>query len=210
MERSLGNLDWITIILVSCFCLLAILKMIHPKRFNEFIVLPMSNKYFFVQGKNDELIHPFNIILFIIQVSNVSLFIFLIINFIQDIHFIFYVYIVLFYAVFMIVKMLLEKIVGTLFSIEALINNYLYHKLTYLNLFSLLLFIVNIIFFYLIEPTKSTLIIIGISFFALNLSYIIYSYRKYRSLIFGNFFYFILYLCALEISPLLLLYKVIE
>jgi len=172
-------------------------------------MLPVSYKYFLVQGKNDELNHIFNIILFVIQVASVSLFIFSIIRITKGVHSIFFVYIALFYSVFMLVKMLLEKIVGTLFSIDALINNYLYHKLTYLNLFSILLFIANIIFFYLVEPSKSTLIIIGIGFFALNLCYIIYSYRKYRSLILGNFFYFILYLCALEISPLLLLYKVI-
>jgi hypothetical protein len=204
------NLDWVTIILVSCFCLMAIVKLFHPKRFDEFILLPISNKYFLVQGKNDMLTHPFNVILSVIHIASVSLFIFSIIKTTEDVAPIFYVYIVLFYSVFMIVKMLLEKIVGTLFSIEALINNYLYHKLTYLNLFSILLFIANIFFFYLIEPAKSIMIIIGVGFFALNLAYIIYSYRKYRSLIFGNFFYFILYLCALEISPLLLLYKVIE
>jgi hypothetical protein len=210
LERSIENLEWITIILVSCFCLLAILKVVHPKRFGEFILLPMSNKYFLVQGKNDLLTHPFNVILFIIQIANVSLLIYLIVKPPENNSFIFYVYIVLFYSVFMIVKMLLEKIVGTLFSIETLINKYLYHKLTYLNLFSLLLFILNIFIFYLIEPSKSIIIIIGLSFFVLNLIYIIYSYKKYRSLIFGNFFYFILYLCALEISPLLLLYTVIE
>ncbi len=209
LERSLENFDWITIILVTCFCLLAIIKLAHPKRFGEFIMLPVSNKYFLVQGKNDELSHPFNVVLFIIQVTSISLFIFSVIQFTHDVEPIFFINIVLFYSVFMIVKMLLEKIVGVLFSIEALINNYLYHKLTFLNLFSILLFIVNILIFYLFEPSKSTLITIGVCYFLLNLGYIFYSYIKHRSLIFGNFFYFILYLCALEISPLLLLYKVI-
>ena len=139
LERSMENLDWITIILVSCFCLLALVKVIHPKRFGEFIMLPVSNKYYLVQGKNDMLSHPFNIILFIIQILSISLFIYLIIDITEDVSPIFFVYIVLFYSVFMIIKMLLEKIVGTLFSIEDLINNYLYHKLTYLNLFCLLL-----------------------------------------------------------------------
>ncbi|MDC3229281.1 DUF4271 domain-containing protein [Flavobacteriaceae bacterium] len=35
------------------------------------------------------------------------------------------------------------------------------------------------------------------------------NYKNYRSLIFSNFFYFLLYICALEISPYLILYKVI-
>jgi hypothetical protein len=172
-------------------------------------MLPMSNKYFLVQGKNENLNHPFNLLLFLIQISNVSLFIFFIVDHTKDITSIFYVYIVLFYTVFMVVKMLLEKIVGTLFSMESLINKYLYFRLTYLNLFTILLFTLNVLFFYLIEPSKSALIIVGVSYFILNLGYIINSYGKHRSLIFDNFFYFILYLCALEISPLLLLYKVI-
>ena len=183
--------------------------MIYPKRFDEFIIIPGSNKYFLVKGKNDELNHPFNILLLIVQIVVFSLFIYLFFEERTNSDPFLFIQIVLVYSVFIIVKMLFEKIVGALFSIEKLINNYLYHKLTYLNLFSLLLFIVNVLFFYLLVPSKIALISIGAGLLVLNLLFILYSVRSYRTLIIDNFFYFILYLCALEISPLLLLYKLI-
>ena len=207
MERSWENLDWITVLLVSCFFLLAFIRFVYSKRFDEFINLPFSDKYFLVQGKNDALNHPFNVLLFLIQVVVISLFIYLFLYKRPDHDPLLFVKIVLIYTVFLLVKMLIEKMVGALFSIEPLINNYLYHKLTYLNLFSLVLFLANILFFYMAEFTKTAIISIGLGVLILNIIFIFYSYRSHRSLIIGNFFYFILYLCTLEISPLVLLYK---
>jgi hypothetical protein len=111
------------------------------------------------------------------------------------------------YSVFVLIKFSLEKIVANIFSMDALINNYLYQKLSYRNFLGILFFAGNLFFLYVYPPTATGLIIFGGCLLALNAIALLYSYKKNGKLILGNFFYFILYLCALEISPYIILYK---
>jgi hypothetical protein len=211
LERHIESLDWITIILVGCFLLYAFSKALYPKRFQEFLLLPITNKYFLLQGKNDSLIHPFNILLFITQVFLVSLLIYLIINVLDpskvQTNSWLYVQICTGYVVFYAVKFSFEKIIGAVFGIEKLINNYLYQKLSYRNLISIFIFIGNLVFFYVYTPSQLSIFVFMAIIVGVNAISLFSSYKSQRNLILRYFFYFILYLCALEISPYLLLYK---
>jgi hypothetical protein len=109
--------------------------------------------------------------------------------------------------IFIIVKTSIEKMIGAVFSIKNVIDQYIYEKLTYRNFISLLLIIANLIFYFSVKPDLNTLLIFTGILFLINILFLFYSYKNYRSLIFSNFFYFLLYLCALEISPYLILYK---
>ena len=209
VERSLESLDWITIILVGSFVLLAITKLIYPKRFDEFIILPLTNKYFLVQGKSDNIIHPFNVLLFLFQIISVSLFIYLFFSEDAKMNSWLYLQICTVYTVFILVKLTIEKIIGTVFSLESVINRYLYQKLSYRNLLSLFIFIGNLIFFFIIKPNFNTLLYFAGSILLFNSIALFYNYKSNRNFIYSNFFYFILYLCALEISPYVILYKVL-
>ncbi len=209
-ERSIDYLDWITLFLLGCFVLLAIVKFLYPKRFEEFIELPINNKYFLVQGKSDEIQDPFNILLFVIQVVSVSLFIYLFFSEESKKNPWLFLQICTGYTVFVLVKSIIEKIIGNIFSIESIINGYLYQKLSYRNLLSLVVFIGNIVFFYLVKPNILTLLVFTAIIVLINIISLLYCYKNYRSLILSNFFYFILYLCALEISPYIVLYKALN
>ncbi|MCH2490351.1 MAG: DUF4271 domain-containing protein [Flavobacteriales bacterium] len=212
MERHIESVDWITISLVGILIIYALAKYAYPKRFQEFIFLPVTNKYFLIQGKNDAIQHPFNILLFINQVLCVSLFIYVLFktlrpDYTSENDWLF-VQIVSGYVVFVFAKFCVEKILGAMFSIDSLINRYLYQKLSYRNLLSVVLFIGNILFYYLIQPTGAALLLFVGIVILLNAIALLYSYKTNGNLIIGNFFYFILYLCALEISPYIILYKV--
>ncbi|MBZ0327566.1 MAG: DUF4271 domain-containing protein [Altibacter sp.] len=211
LERHTESLDWVTLLLVGCFVLFTFARQRYPKRFQEFIMLPITNKYFLVQGRNDEIQHPFNILLFVAQVISVSLFIFLFFklnapDMLENNPWLF-VQICTGYMVFVHIKFVLEKIIGAIFSMDQLINSYLYQKLSYRNLLSMIFFIGNLLFFYVVQPTQSVLFIFALSVLLLNGIALFYSYKTNGNLILGNFFYFILYLCALEISPYIILYK---
>ena len=206
-NRIIESVDWVTLIMVGCIVVIAILKVIYPKRFEDFIRLPVSNNYFLAKGKSEELRHPFSILLFLIQLISISLFAYLfflekgkatVLLFFQILSAVF---------IFIIVKISIEKIIGTIFSIENVIDQYIYEKLTYRNFISLLLVIANLIFYFSVKPDLNTLLIFTGILFLINILFLFYSYKNYRSLIFSNFFYFLLYLCALEISPYLILYK---
>ena len=206
-NRIIESLDWVTLIIVGCIIVIAILKVIYPKRFLDFIRLPISNNYFLAKGKTEELRHPFSILFFLIQLISISLFAYLfflekgkatVLLFFQILSAVF---------IFIIIKISIEKIIGTIFSIENVIDQYIYEKLTYRNFISLLLVIANLIFYFSVKPDLNTLLIFTGILFLANILILFYSYKKYRSLIFSNFFYFLLYICALEISPYLILYK---
>ncbi|NND87837.1 MAG: DUF4271 domain-containing protein [Flavobacteriaceae bacterium] len=210
-ERLIVSNDWITLLLVGCVILYAVAKLFYPKRFQEFVQLPITNKYFLVQGRNEQIPHPFNILLFVSQLLNVSLFIYLFFERFQpeatSQNPYLFIQILTVISVFVLMKFFIEKIISSVFAIDDVIHSYLYHKLTYRNLISLLFFMVNILLVYTLEPTKGWFLLFVVIVVAANLIALFYSYKTYANVIFGNFFYFILYLCTLEISPYILLYK---
>ena len=206
-NRIIESLDWVTLIMVGCILIIAILKVIYPKRFNDFIRLPVSNNYFLAKGKSEELRHPFSILLFIIQLISISLFINLFFLEKGKANVLLFLQILFVVFVFIIVKTSIEKMIGAIFSIEKLIDHYIYEKLSYRNFLSLLLIIANLIFYVSIKPDLNILLILTGILFLGNMLILSYSYKNYRSLIFSNLFYFLLYICALEISPYLILYK---
>jgi len=193
--------------MVGCILIIAILKVIYPKRFNDFIRLPVSNNYFLAKGKSEELRHPFSILLFVIQLISISLFVNLFFLEKGKANVLLFLQILFVVFVFIIVKTSIEKMIGAIFSIEKLIDHYIYEKLSYRNFLSLLLIITNLIFYFSIKPDLNILLILTGILFLVNMLILSFSYKNYRSLIFNNLFYFLLYICALEISPYIILYN---
>lgn len=209
IDRTIESLDWITFILTGCIVLITILKVVYPKRFDDFIKLPISNNYFLTKGKFEELKHPFSVLFFLIQVLTLSLFIYLFILEKGKFGAMIFIKIVLASFSFILIKTGIEKLIGSIFDIETIINKYIFTKLSYRNFISLSLIALNFIFYFSIEPNIELLFIFGGFIILLNLIILFINYKNYRSLIFSNFFYFLLYICALEISPYLILYKVL-
>ena len=104
-------------------------------------------------------------------------------------------------GLFIFLKYLLEKFIGWLFEFKRISNNYLNSKLFYFNALGIpLLFLNMLIVFsenYNEELVYFSLIVI--------LLYLIISHFSvffaFKNLIYKNWFYFILYLCTLEIIP---------
>lgn len=112
------------------------------------------------------------------------------------------------YNVFVGGKYLIEKILANLFAIEKIFDNYLFYKLSFKNLIALLFLPIVILFFYGMQPSALIAIIATGLFLLLNFFALISYYKKNQNLVLGYWFYFILYLCTLEIAPYFILYKV--
>lgn len=209
IHRTIESLDWITFILVGCVILVTVLRVVYPKRFDDFIKLPISNNYFLTKGKFEELKHPFSVLFFLIQVLTLSLFIFLFFLVKGGLSATIFIKITLASFTFILMKTCIEKLIGSIFDIETIINKYIFTKLSYRNFISLFLIVLNFIFYFSVKPTMLLLFMFSGLIIVLNLFILFINYKNYRSLIFSNFFYFLLYICALEISPYLILYKVI-
>ena len=212
IERQADSTDWITLILVGCIVLLAIIKMIYPQRFGEFMTLLTSSKFMMFKGKENHAFHPFNISMFLVNVGAVSLFLLILLNFFFDITedtstIIIYIRIATAYASFVLLKLGIEKIIANIFELDEKIDYYLFRKLGYRNFISLFVLLAVILLTYSFTPTRSILYVILGFIIASNAVSLIVIYRQNQSIISTNLFYFILYLCALEIAPYVILYK---
>jgi hypothetical protein len=108
-----------------------------------------------------------------------------------------------------LIKILLERLIGSLFEIDALIDSYLFQKTTYKNYTGFVLLPINILLIYTLSPSKSMIYVILGLIFSINLIGFITSFKNHQKVLLNSLFYFILYLCALEIGPYLILYRLI-
>jgi len=214
--RAIENWDWVTLILVAMFMVLAVTRYLYPRRFMEFLYLPLSDKYFKLQGKGYEIKHPFNVLLFSIQVLSISLFIYLLLFTFNPVNTQenpwLFVQITTGLGLFILAKFCLEKILAHILNIEGLINDYLYEKLSYTSIISLLILIGNILFYFAFKPSETVetaLFVFALVLAGLYLMSLISSFKRNRNIILRHFSYFILYLCALEIAPYIILYYVV-
>src|SRR5690606_28874261 len=106
-------------------------------------------------------------------------------------------------------KLYTEKIIASIFSIDTIIDHYLYQKLSYRNLLSILILFANILLIYTFSESKFIVIFIASVVLLINVAMLLYTFKSSEKIITNNLFYFILYLCALEISPYFILYKAV-
>ncbi|MEW7280730.1 DUF4271 domain-containing protein [Aquimarina sp. 2201CG1-2-11] len=212
LTREIVSTNWLTIVIVTCLVLLAVAREVNTLRFSDFMMLLTNSKYIIAYHKFNKLSSLFNVILIIFQVISVSLFIYLCFEVFQwqeiD-RIILYFKILTIYTVIVVCKLLIEKIIAAVFSIDSIIDTYLFYKVSYRNFIGVLLLPINIIYIYSTQLSEIMCIIIVVLLVILNGIMLFSYYRKNENVILNNLFYFILYLCALEIAPYFILYKLI-
>ena len=198
MIRDIISNDSLTTILLVSLLYVIILKRINPTIFDQ--NLSFKKKELINKISNSLLgIKSIEILYNFLFISNLSI----ILTFFKNKNFELFVYYELlgFVSIFFVVKIMLDFSIGRLFSISELMKNYIWKKLVYHNSLGILLLLFNFLIAYSIfDGYYMTLISIYISLVFLLFSYcsIYFSMKK---VIIKNWFYFILYLCTLEIIP---------
>lgn len=212
--REISSTNWLTILIVAGLFLLATAKTVNAVRFSDFMMLLTNNKYILSSQKVNKLSSLFNVILLLFQIISVSVFIYLCFKVfkwqVAASEITLYVKIVILYTVIVVCKLLVEKIIATIFSIDPIIDLYLFYKVSYRNYLGVLLLPVNILFIYGLQGSKITFVVLLVSLISINIIMLFSFYRKNQNIILNHIFYFILYLCALEIAPYFVLYKLIS
>ena len=199
----------ITYLFLFSFILIAITKSAFETRFSEFIRILASDKYIKSYKDSSHLMSGFTIFLFVVQLISLSFFIQLTLHHFYHLSktdWILFVQICTFLSVFVLSKFLIEKIIATSFSIDEFADQFNLQKVTYRTYIGVLLLPINAILFY--NTNTSDLLFYGIiTIIAVtNLLTYVVSLKNYQNLLFGKLFYFILYLCALEIAPYYFIY----
>ncbi|WP_115815174.1 DUF4271 domain-containing protein [Flavobacterium aquicola] len=207
--RITDSSDWVTIVFILAMGIIALTKSIHENRFEDFIKLIFSDKYIRIYRDSSNLMSMFSISLFFVQIISFSFFIQILLSnfgYGSKTDWILFIQIFTFVVYFILSKLLIEKIAGTAFQIEEYIEHFNLQKVTYRTYVGLLLLPIDIILYYYDSILKNIPLLVLYSIVALNVLLYIFSLKNYRKEIFSKLFYFILYLCTLEIAPYYFMY----
>ena len=212
IERYSTSNDLLTLIILLVLVLLVLARKMFPYRFEDFTSLITSGKFLVIKSKEYKAMFGFNVIMLISHILSISVFLYVLYRYfigIENNSGVILLRIITAYSFFVLLKITVEKIIANVFDIDEAIDTYLYQKHTYRNFISLFLFPVSIILVYSQNPQPWVFYTTA----ALYLITIIFSYsrviQKNMNIATRNWFYFILYLCALEITPYIILYKLI-
>lgn len=211
MLRNTNPNELITILLVIGLTLISVAKLIAPKRFNEFIIILGNSKYLKIYSREQKLFNIFDFLLFINLIVSLSVFIITTIQNYTDTKVINSNLVLKFIVgigVFIILRTGIEYFIGKLLDNNKISHNYLFQKISYKNYIGIFLLLANALLVYAF-PNNLILSYIFLSI-ALIINSIggVLSYKNHQETIKQNLFYFILYLCTLEIAPYIILCKI--
>lgn len=207
--RVIENKDWATILFVISFAVIAMTKSAFENRFADFAKLIYSDKYTNIYKDSSNLKSGFTISLFFVQIISLAFFIQLSLAFFgyaSKTDWILYIQIITFLIFFILSKFLIEKIIATAFDIEEFIEQFNLQKVTFRTYIGLFILPINIILFYYDSISRNILIFFIAIVLIVNIITYLVSIKNYQNIIFSKLFYFILYLCALEIAPYYFMY----
>lgn len=211
MLRDIISNELYTILLVAGLLIVAVSKLMAPKRFNDFIYVLGNSKYLKIYSREQKFLDKFDALLFGNLILSLSVFSFIAYQCITDgqslsIDTMFKLAFSI--GVFILIKVLIERLVGSLFEIDKLIDQYLFQKISYKNYLGMLLLPINALLLFSFKPSIPIIYLIIILLLIVNIIGLITSFKTHQNLIKRNYFYFILYLCTLEIAPYIILFKV--
>ncbi|OIQ30111.1 MAG: DUF4271 domain-containing protein [Bacteroidetes bacterium MedPE-SWsnd-G2] len=213
MLREIFSNDIFTILLLIGLSCVVLSKFLFAVRFSDFIGLLTNSKYLNIYTRDQKFIDGFESLLFINLVLGISITSFLCYKCLHPealFEWVLISKIIFGIAAIFIVKVMIERLLSSIFEIDEIIERYIFQKSSYKNFGGLLLIPINALLLYSIHPTTESILYLLVPVLIINLLGFIRILRSNQNLIISHFFYFILYLCALEIAPYILLYKYIS
>ncbi|WP_283636764.1 DUF4271 domain-containing protein [Aquaticitalea lipolytica] len=212
MLREIVSNEWFTIFIVFGLVLITMSKFLFAKRFEDFLQVIGNSKYLKIYERDQKFIDGFDTLLFLNLVFGAATFSYIAYStVISPIKFEIITFLKVAFGVtaLILMKVLFERLIASLFEIDRIIDSYLFQKTSYLNFSGFILLPINVLLIFTLEPSKTIIYIVLAVLLLINLIGLFTSFKNYQKLIINNLFYFILYLCALEIGPYLILYKLI-
>lgn len=207
VEKIVVNTNWIPIVWVSLIGVIAILKIINAQRLKGY-VFALFNKNFIEDEleENTTFLNLFQTLIFLFSITVLALSLSFILSDRYPkfpLEFPNFIYIFCVITLYFLIRTTIESAFGSLFLIKKQLRFYIVSKYSYLYSFSFLLFILFLLFSY--SPLKP--VVFSYLTVCLFLFKFVFHVVNNKKLIFSKLFYFILYICALEIAPLLILFK---
>ena len=210
MLREVLFNDWYTTIIIVSLAIIAVAKLINPIRFVGFMKLIGNSNYLRIHFKDHRFFDPFDVFLFINFCLNAVLTGILTCRYLEPntlFSYIDFIKLVIILGIGLLIKALIELAVGSLFEIGKILHSYVFQKISVLNFLGVLLLPLNSLLVFSFPGLHSLLVVtLAISSLIILIG-LFKSIKSYQKLLINNFFYFILYLCTLEIGPYVILCK---
>ncbi|MEC8830821.1 MAG: DUF4271 domain-containing protein [Bacteroidota bacterium] len=209
IEKTINSLDWMTLALFTSLVVLAIGKYLYHKKFLNFIILPFNDKYILLHNKKGQFSHWFHLLLTLFQLINFALFIYLTLltfDVIPDQKPVTTYFVTLgILGLFELLKFILQMFTGFVFNNLNLIGGLIFSKVSYLNYSSIFIALANILLIYIATNSKTIIYASFVVILLINGIGAAKLVKNHQKALFPYFMYFILYLCTLEIAPLVLI-----
>jgi len=205
--------DWITITFVTILVVLAFQKKIFGNRLlHTSIFFFKKNKLISYLSKEKNIFfNLYQVLSFIVQLLSLSLFIYFITPLLNiettNNNLELYLKITFGVGFYYLIRFLIGSIFSAIFNLEKLHKKISYEKINYFNnliLWILPLLVLTCYYKYLGDLFLKITLIIFVILAIIRYVFLVINNKK---LIFNNLFYFILYLCVLEIAPLVIIIK---
>lgn len=214
IERYGISNDLLTLVILLVLLLLVLARSLFQSRFEDFTSLLTSGKYLVIKSKEHKSLFGFNILMLMVHILSISLFLFLLYRSFYSAEIensaIVFLQITTGYSFFILLKITVEKIIANVFDVDQEIDHYLFQKHTFRNFISLILFPVAVFIAYSSDPKEGVFYTVIGLFLAATVYAFFRTIKKNQGLVSSYWFYFILYLCALEITPYIILFKLIR
>ena len=207
MVRDYILFDGFTIIIIINILLIAITKTLNNSKFKYFLQIYLNNSFLKFYSNENNYLSNFNVLLNINFIISTSMFVTIVLSYISfdkisfDISIFFKI---LFWLILFIhIKYLFEMLIGWAFNINKFVTSFNTQKTSFNKFIGIIIVLLNSLAVY---TFPNSLIFLKISIFIVATLYLIGVYKVIRlndNLILSNIFYFILYLCTLEIVPIL-------
>ena len=207
IEKIDISTNWVTLIFLVLLFSVLLLKGFHRTKLKEYFFAFFNKGFIFSEiEERASLLNRFSVVLFFFTTGTFGLLTFFLMNYFSQEVFLeisLFWKTLLFFVGYLTVKRILEKLFVILFSIQTETVSFLTAKSIYTHTISLWTFPVLILFFYAALPNQ---ILFGFILFLFVIKLALL-FANNKNLILSKLFYIILYICAFEIAPPFLLFK---
>ena len=211
MIRDILLKDAFTVIILLLIIIITLIKYNNPKKFKSLLKIFWNSSYLKKYKYEKITYYLFDYFLQINFVISLGLFAFIYAKIYNGnslaFNFLEFINIIQIIITFLLLKNLIEIVISWVFNIQWLTKLYLNEKINYNSLIGLIILPINILILYFFNPSINIIFIFIYIILLLKLTAYINSFILHQKKIKKSWFYFILYLCTLEIIPYLLLYN---
>ena len=213
MLRDFISNDWYVVFCLLSLVIILMAKKIDTQRFSAFLKLFGNNNYLRIYLKEHSFFDRFDSLLFINFCINIVVFGGIGYQFVFEpvvMNLLLFSQLFSFVAVVVLLKIGLELFLGYVLDLRTLFNILTFQQISSYNFIGLILLPLNAFIVFGVNFVPLAIILTMVLILLIVVAGMTKTVQSNLNILLNNFFYFILYLCTLEIGPYLVLYKVLN